>query len=156
MKKLLLILLIVPLLAQVDHDLRVRVEQAKDDLSKAHSLIWAAGTGEMQGVQLTEQQKLDAVRDYESLINGSMVLLMGIDVPDTPAAPVFDADINELIFGADKYFWLRPRADSVEKVKAALSGDVSGCQFLIDNASSRIYKDYKGYVIEQLTKIVGG
>ncbi len=63
--------------------------------------------------------------------------------------------VDELIANADTYFWEIPRQDTIDKIKASLTGDTSGVTYLIENARTRIYSAQRDYVIKQLKKLGG-
>ena len=61
--------------------------------------------------------------------------------------------VDELVAGAEGYFWKTPRTNSIQRVQLALVGDMSGVDYLITNYRTRIYLKQHEYVLNQLNKI---
>ena len=151
MKKLFLLIMLIVIVFAQD---RVQKEKVSDLANMSKNAWHDIERGSVHGVKYTDEQISRFYVISDSCDQEIVRLLTGADKiePVDPAVAI----VNELVNGADKYFWKGPRVESVAMLQGALVGDMSGAQYLIDNARTRIYIDYREYVIGQLNLLIGG
>ena len=159
MKRILILIVMIGFVfGQTDDEVRVRQEKSFDFQAEAKNAAHKVLSKKVSGVDLTEGQ-LQELRERIVYYNNLTVeLILGVQESEPVPEPVPEVNelevlVNELVAGADKYFWKSPRTNSVQRVQLALVGDLSGVDYLIENYRTRIYSSQHEYVLQQLNKI---
>ena len=157
MKRIVLItlfLLAFAVFGQTDNEVRIKQEKQFDFQAHAKNAAHKVMSKNVAGVDLTEDQiqKLREKVDYYNM--KTVELILGTQVEPKPELiDSLKLFVDELVAGAEEYFWKSPRANSIQKVQLALIKDMSGVDYLIENYRTRIYSAQHEYVLEQLNKI---